>query len=237
MNRALTVAASAIAGAALTNSAPALGVIAPIGARLAPRLVGVGRRGHTALTFDDGPDSRSTNAILDCLAHLGVRATFFVLAPNVERAPQVARRIIADGHEIAVHGYRHQSALVRTARQLTDDIRRTIGRVEDTTGIHPRWYRPPYGHLTLAAWHVACEHDLQTVLWTAWGRDWRRNATPSTIMADLHRGTLDGGTVLLHDSDCTSAPGSWRNTLGAVPLLAAHLEDRHLEIGPLSEHW
>ena len=237
MNRLVMQSGAALTGLVVANCVPALAAVAPIGVVLCPRLVGLGRPGHTALTFDDGPDPRSTPAVLDSLATLGWRATFFTLGPMVDNAPRLAARIVAEGHELAVHGYRHTSPLIRTHRQITEDLRRTIHTIEDAAGVQPVWYRPPYGHLSLAAWHAASEHGLQTTLWTAWGRDWRSKATPRTILADLARGTLDGGTVLLHDSDCTSSADSWRNTVGALPLLAAYLHDRQLEVGPLNEHF
>ena len=74
------------------------------------------------------------------------------------------------------------------------------------------------------------------VLWTTWGRDWRPVATPETVVDDLRKGRLAGGTVLLHDSDCTSAPGSWRSALGALPRLAEELEARGLRAGTLGAH-
>ena len=74
------------------------------------------------------------------------------------------------------------------------------------------------------------------MLWTTWGRDWRREATPETVVTDVLRRYVDGGTVLLHDSDCESYPGSWRSTVGALPLLAAELSARSLQAGALGDH-
>jgi peptidoglycan-N-acetylglucosamine deacetylase len=74
------------------------------------------------------------------------------------------------------------------------------------------------------------------VLWTAWGRDWRAEATPGSVVADVARGVVPGGTVLLHDSDCTSADASWRITVAALPLLAELFADHDLEVGPLRDH-
>ena len=62
------------------------------------------------------------------------------------------------------------------------------------------------------------------MLWTAWGRDWRADATPESVVGDVLDGYVDGGTVLLHDSDCTSAPECWHATLGALPALASELD-------------
>jgi hypothetical protein len=78
--------------------------------------------------------------------------------------------------------------------------------------------------------------ELRTVLWTAWGRDWREEATPDTVVNDVRRGLVPGATVLLHDSDCTSAPGAWKSALGALPLLAELFEQRGLSVGPLRDH-
>jgi peptidoglycan-N-acetylglucosamine deacetylase len=74
------------------------------------------------------------------------------------------------------------------------------------------------------------------VLWSAWGRDWRAEATPGSVVADLDRGILRGGTILLHDSDCTSATSAWRITVAALPLLAEHLDRMGLRVGPLRDH-
>jgi peptidoglycan/xylan/chitin deacetylase (PgdA/CDA1 family) len=77
---------------------------------------------------------------------------------------------------------------------------------------------------------------LRTILWSAWGKDWTPQATAATVLAELDRDLGPGVTVLLHDSDCASAPGSWRAALGALPILADRLADRDLAAGPLAEH-
>jgi hypothetical protein len=74
------------------------------------------------------------------------------------------------------------------------------------------------------------------VLWTAWGRDWRAEADAESVIADLSPDLCPGATILLHDSDCTSAPGAWRSALGALPLLAEDLERRGLLVGTLADH-
>jgi hypothetical protein len=78
---------------------------------------------------------------------------------------------------------------------------------------------------------------MRTVLWTAWGRDWRAEATPQSVCDDVAAGRIDGGTVLLHDSDCSSAPGSWRTTLAALAGLGDLFAARDLTVGPVREHF
>lgn len=77
---------------------------------------------------------------------------------------------------------------------------------------------------------------LQPVLWSAWGHDWEQRATSERVLARVRRGLGGGGTVLLHDSDCTSAPQAWRSALGALAPLIALCRSSGLHVGPLREH-
>jgi peptidoglycan/xylan/chitin deacetylase (PgdA/CDA1 family) len=232
-SRTLLVAGGAAAAA---YAAPSIARLLPPRLRLTPQLSGLGDPAHVALTFDDGPDPASTPAVLAALDDLGWKATFFFLGPMAAAAPGLAAEIVAAGHEVGVHGYAHEGAIRRTPWALADDVMRAKDIVADATGIEPHWYRPPYGELSAGSFVAARMAGLRLVLWSAWGRDWRAEATPESVVEDLSRGVLAGGTVLLHDSDCTSAPGSWRSTVGALPLLATHLDRLRLDVGPLGEH-
>ena len=85
--------------------------------------------------------------------------------------------------------------------------------------------------------HLACRRlGLTPVLWTSWGEDWRAGATPAVVHDAVDRDLRGGGTVLLHDSDCTSATGSWRTTLAALPGILDTCQERGLTVGPLRDH-
>jgi peptidoglycan/xylan/chitin deacetylase (PgdA/CDA1 family) len=204
--------------------------------RLLPRLSGVGRPDHVALTFDDGPDPASTPPILDALDRLGWHATFFCLGSQVRRDAGLARELVARGHELGVHGDRHVSHLRRPATWTVPDVRRARRLIEDVARVETRWFRPPYGALSSSALVAARLADLQLVLWTTWGLDWQPRATGRSVAGHVARTWYPGPTVLLHDSDITSAPGSWRATLSALPLLAERWEAAGLSVGTLSEH-
>ena len=228
----------AVAGGATmaAYAAPSIARLLPPRLRLTPGLSGIGRADHLALTFDDGPDPTSTPAVMAALGRLGWSATFFCLGPMVEAAPSLAAELVAAGHEVGVHGYDHGGAIRRGPAALRDDVVRTRDLIGAATGVSPTWYRPPYGELSLGSLVAARAATVRLVLWSAWGRDWRAEATPASVVQDLRRGVLAGGTALLHDSDCTSAPGSWHMTVGALPLLAEYLDQVGVSVGPLGEH-
>ncbi|MEV7795070.1 polysaccharide deacetylase family protein [Streptomyces sp. NPDC087512] len=222
--------------AALAHIGPAATWLPELRRRRFPELSGLGRAGHVALTFDDGPHPASTPRFLDVLDGLDVRATFFVLGENVVRHPATARELVRRGHELAVHGWSHDRPWLPSPSRDARELLRAAEAVGELTGGAPLWYRPPYGILTSGRWAASRRAGLRPVLWTAWGKDWRADATPASVRATLAADLRGGGTVLLHDTDHASAPGSWRSALGALPGLVADCRTAGLTVGPLAEH-
>jgi len=233
---ALAAAAVAAGCVAVAHAGPGVTALAPIRRRFFPRLSGQGRPDHVALTFDDGPDPAWTPAFLEVLATWRARATFFMLGSMAASAPGLAAEIAAAGHEVAVHGWAHQYTVLRGPRAVADDLARARDAVAAAAGVRPRFYRPPYGVLSAGALAAARRLGLTPVLWTCWGREWTRGATPRSVWATLGGNLTGGATVLLHDSDCTSPPGSAAAALGALPLLLEECAVRRLVAGPVREH-
>jgi peptidoglycan/xylan/chitin deacetylase (PgdA/CDA1 family) len=194
---------------------------------------GDGRVAHVAITFDDGPHPDGTPRILEVLGNAGACATFFVIGEQVQRRPELARRILAGGHALALHGHRHRLQLRLTARQLDADFRLGASAIEDATGTTPRHHRAPYGIYSTPGLRAALARSLQPVLWSAWGRDWRAHTTPERIASRVIRGIAPGGVILLHDADFYSAPRSHERTALALPLILRELKSREIGTVPL----
>jgi peptidoglycan/xylan/chitin deacetylase (PgdA/CDA1 family) len=167
-------------------------------------------RGVT-LTFDDGPHPEGTPAILDALGD--TKAIFFLVGEQALRHPGVVAEIAARGHEIALHCHRHRVQLRLTERALRADMR----AAREAIGVPVRYHRPPLGIYSKAGLRVAREEGLEPLLWSRWGKDWRKWTTPERIAARATRGLGDGDVILLHDADHYSSRGSWRRTLAALP--------------------
>ncbi|WP_410812875.1 polysaccharide deacetylase family protein [Micromonospora sp. 067-2] len=222
--------------AAAAYAAPAAAAWGPLRRALLPASAGQGDPGHVALTFDDGPHPQATPRLLRLLDEAGLRATFFLLGRQAELHPALTRSIADAGHDVGVHGYEHRLLLTSSPRATCDDLARAHAAVSRAAGCTPRWWRPPYGVATTAALVAAHRLQLTPVLWTCWGRDWTRTATPTSIFRTVRRGLSGGGTILLHDSDHAAASGCWEAMLGALPSILAECQERGWQVGPLSHH-
>jgi peptidoglycan-N-acetylglucosamine deacetylase len=212
--------------------AHALPALAPVLPRVARRLgipLTVPATSGVALTFDDGPHPEGTPAVLEVLARAGAAATFFLVGEQVERRPALAAEIAAAGHAVALHGFRHTLQRRMRPSEVAEDLRRGAAAIEDATGSAPVWHRPPYGIYSGGGLDAARAAGLRPLLWSRWGKDWRRLTTPRRIAARATRELGAGDVILLHDADFYSSRDSHRRTVEALPAIITELKRRALD--------
>jgi peptidoglycan/xylan/chitin deacetylase (PgdA/CDA1 family) len=185
-----------------------------------------------ALTFDDGP-SADTKLVLNVLRQYEVPATFFMLGRQVERHPNIARRVAAEGHEIGNHSHSHRIYLYSGARVVQREMQDAQEAIIKTTGVAPRFSRPPCGVRTLVYFSVARQMNLRTVQWTVAGMDWK-NLRAGQITREVLKNVRAGSIILLHDGDSARRRDRMETVL-ALPLIIERLRRRGLNIVPLSE--
>jgi len=161
-------------------------------------------RSEIALTFDDGPDPTFTPPLLDLLAAHRVRGTFFVVGERVERHPELARRIVAEGHELGNHSYTHPEFDSLSLRQADAEIRRTQEAIERIQGRRCRWFRPPKGKLCAASLAGAWRRRLTVLMWSSDLKDFRATAPHEILDAEVVRPLRDGDIVLYHGNSAAS---------------------------------
>lgn len=208
--------------------APQLGMYADVLWRGEPGARGV------ALTFDDGPDPRTTPRVLHILERARVRATFFVIGHKVDQHPDVVRAIAEAGHEIGVHGYAHDRLYaLKPPAAVAGDIAKTVDAVGRAAGVRPRWFRPPIGQVSPRTAEGAKRAGLPIVAWSVRARDGLASANPDSIKLRVTRGLRDGAIVLLHDAreHGDGVPAS----IEALPSILRALEARGLSAVTLDE--
>lgn len=183
--------------------------------------------GRISLTFDDGPNARTTPEVLDTLQKYNLKATFFVLGRQVKENPELVRRIVKEGHTLGNHTYDHADLSTLSANQMRRELQSTQKAVDDALGYHYPMaiMRPPYGDPYIggtdslpAFRRIAREQKLFPIMWTVDPSDYLRGGNPKGLIravvrkdkADqkVRQGKRDE-ILLLHDSH--------RQTANALP--------------------
>jgi peptidoglycan/xylan/chitin deacetylase (PgdA/CDA1 family) len=197
------------------------------------------------LTFDDGPNlhRHTTARLLDLLEREGVQAAFCVTGYQVERAPELVRRMHAAGHLLVNHTYSHRAEILFRSAELQQEIRRcdeVIGQVLGQPYYQSQWFRPPGGWVTQAVRACVAERRLRILMVTHFAFDtWcTRAGAPKLVDAHLQIAQRDrGGVFVVHDGlvrfrlldrICNVLPGNDRSW---VPGAMANMVRRLRAIG------
>jgi peptidoglycan/xylan/chitin deacetylase (PgdA/CDA1 family) len=184
------------------------------------------------LTFDDGPDADWTPQVLDLLAAAGVQATFFMIGQQARRWPELARRVVAAGHEVANHTFSHRHPWWISARHARDEVRDGTAALSDVLGVAARFYRAPHGRRRRCMTEEAHGAGQAVVGWSRSAIDWGMLGTAEGIARRLRR--VAAGTVLLmHDG--RNQHNRPDQLVQVLPQFLGQLAARGLRAGKLSE--
>lgn len=164
-----------------------------------------------SLTFDDGPNPLYTQQVLDILAQYDVKATFFLLGQEVVRHPELAKKIVEEGHTVANHSFGHPNLADISDEEVLREINQTQAAIFDATGVTSTMYRMPYG--AGGARVVNMFPELESVIWNVDSEDWisddayliydnvLENMLPHTVilMHDKHQSTVDSLELIIPD--------------------------------------
>jgi len=186
---------------------------------------GMSSRPCVALTFDDGPDAHSTPALLDLLKNARVEAAFFCLGKRVAAHPELAMRIVREGHLIENHSYGHSHATnFFSVARLKAELTQAQTAIQQATGSAPHLFRPPMGLSNPRVFRAAHALGLTVVGWTARGLD-TRIVDPQRIVLRIVRRLTPGAIILLHDGGIPA-----ERLVATVKLLLDTLRERGYEV-------
>ena len=148
-----------------------------------------------ALTFDDGPSTAWTPALLDGLKERGVKATFFLIGENADKNPEIVKRMAEEGHLIGNHTYHHVELTKVSENEARLELADTSAVIVRITGKEPEYMRPPFG-----AWQRKLEQEIQMlpVLWTIDPLDWTTE-NQDEIVNKVVTEAEENDIILLHD--------------------------------------
>lgn len=186
-----------------------------------------------ALTFDDGPSGDATPRILQVLARRAANATFFVLAPNVRRHPEIIRRIVREEHEIGVHGDRHWPLPFLPPALIRRELERCSNALFETAGVRPVHYRPPFGLMMPGqSWFVR-RLGFIPVLGDVYPEDAHNPGVDRIVERVLTR--LTGGSILILHDGSPLRGADRRQSVAALEIILGRAEQRGLRAVSVSE--
>ncbi len=156
---------------------------------------------QVALTFDDGPDPRSTPQLLDLLRAEKIPAAFFCIGKHVENNPELTARILREGHLVENHSFAHSNFTNFYGHEkLKVELLRAQSAIVKATGTPPIFFRPPVGLSNPNTFRVAHELKLKVIGWNIRSFD-TITAKPQAIIARIRRNLWPGSIILLHDGN------------------------------------
>lgn len=187
------------------------------------------------LTFDDGPSAENTITVLNILKERNVKATFFLIGENVEKHPEVAKRIAEEGHTIGIHCYNHDyETIYAGVESYVADFEKAREVVYRVTGVETKLFRFPGGSIN--SYNKAVYQDIIDEMtdrgyiyfdWNASLEDATRNNEPEVLLANAKESTLGRRRVVMLAHDVI-----YNTTLCLEELLEQFPEYRMM---PLSE--
>jgi len=158
-------------------------------------------RKSVAITFDDGPDEHSTPALLEILRERAVKGAFFGIGKRVAAHPDIAARIVQEGHLLENHSYAHSNTTnLLTVSQLRDELAQAQEAIKKATGVPPTCFRPPMGLSNPRVFRAAREAGLKVIGWSARGLDTKLTDSEQ-VVSRICRRLQPGAIILLHDGN------------------------------------
>ncbi len=172
-----------------------------------------------ALTFDDGPSAAWTPYVLEILRSRGVKATFCMVGSAVEKNPEIARQVVADGHQVCNHTQTHDLGLAGAGQEQVD---REVGGGRATMidqGLpEPAFYRPPGGNLSDLVTATARAQGERVLMWKVDTKDWQSRSSVDSVMQNLRDQVEPGAVILMHD-------GGGANRHTSIAVLAGLIDE------------
>ncbi|MDN4608657.1 polysaccharide deacetylase family protein [Sporosarcina highlanderae] len=188
---------------------------------------------RVALTFDDGPDPRFSNDVLDVLKQYNVPATFFVLGSRAVANPEIVKRMQNEGHVIGNHTYAHPNLVEESdLSTLEQEVTKTEDALNGIIGYRTKLFRPPYGFLYNELVEKLRDMNYYVIGWSVDSLDWQEEP-PEVIASNVLDITHPGAIILMHDG--AESGGDRTNTIESLHQIIPTLLEQGYEFVTVPE--
>lgn len=156
------------------------------------------------LTFDDGPIPEITESVLQLLKKYDAKATFFCIGDNIEKHPDVFKKIIIDGHSFGNHTYNHLKGWKTKTKEYLENVLKAQEKMDDFIEEHltlsHKLFRPPYGRIKPKQSKQLTTLGYKIVMWDVLPFDWDKTYSEENVLEHIIKNTEKGSIIVLHDS-------------------------------------
>ncbi|MDR0833325.1 MAG: polysaccharide deacetylase family protein [Candidatus Symbiothrix sp.] len=145
------------------------------------------------LTFDDGPIPEMTPWVLDLLDSYNIKATFFCVADNVRKHPEIYQKILKRGHLTGNHTYHHLQGWQTDTKTFLRDVEEAKQLIDSPL------FRPPHGHIRPSQLRAVAKR-FKVIMWDVVARDYSRKRTSEQVLENVKKYTRNGSVIVFHDS-------------------------------------
>ncbi|MFV8341793.1 polysaccharide deacetylase family protein [Flavobacterium sp. XS2P39] len=177
------------------------------------------------LTFDDGPIPEITEWVLEELRKHNSKATFFCIGDNINKHPELFKKVISEGHAIGNHTYKHLNGW-KTATQdylvNTELCQEMIYKHSEVSNLKPKLFRPPYGKIKTSQSKQIRKLGYQIIMWDVLSADFDQNLSKEACLENVLSNVKSGSIIVFHDSI-----KAFKNLEYALPRTLAYLNENN----------
>ena len=172
------------------------------------------------LTFDDGPTPEVTQWVLDELKKYNAKASFFCIGNNIQKHPELFKKVIEEGHAIGNHTFDHLNGWKTETEKYLENTKLCEDTIQDNnSGLKSKLFRPPYGKIKLSQSRKLRQLGYKIIMWDVLSADFDTSITGEQCVRNVIKNTSAGSIIVFHDS----AKAMERLTY-ALPIVLKHFQ-------------
>lgn len=173
------------------------------------------------LTFDDGPTPDITEWVLSELKKYNAKATFFCIGNNIQKYPEIFKKVVSDGHSIGNHTFNHLKGWKTATETYIENTALCESEIYNLKKENTTLFRPPYGRIKFSQSKLLKKKGYRIVLWDVLSADFDQTISEEKCLENVIKNTASGSIIIFHDSEKAS-----KNMKYVLPKALAILSEK-----------
>lgn len=176
------------------------------------------------LTFDDGPIPEITEWVLNELKKYHVKATFFCIGDNIDKNPEIFKKVISDGHSIGNHTFNHLNGWKTSTETYIENTKRCEATIQknSVSNLMSKIFRPPYGKIKVSQSRKLRELGYKIIMWDVLSADFDQTLSQEQCLENVTSNLRSGSIIVFHDSI-----KAFKNLEYVLPKTLAYLKENN----------